>query len=293
MTSSSILTARDDDGFSFYQYDPSVAAAAIFAVLFLVTTAYHCWQAWTKRTLYFIPLLIGGHFEWTGYIFRIISSYNLTSTSIFIIQTLLLLLPPSLFAASIYMVLGRIILFTNGESMAPIRANWLTKIFVIGDVFSFLVQAGGGSMMASADSQNLGKTLVIAGLVLQILFFGLFVGTSILFHRRLALSPTSASLRAPWQKYLWALYAASLLIFIRSIFRIFEFAGGHDGTLMSSEVYIYVFDAVLMLGVMVVFNVVHPGEIIGRRKGDLKGAVPLNGGLENGSESFIAGGERR
>merc|ERR1711900_16754 len=131
MTSSSILTARDDDGFSFYQYDPSVAAAAIFAVLFLITTAYHCWQAWTKRTLYFIPLLIGGHFEWTGYVFRIISSYNLTSTSIFIIQTLLLLLPPSLFAASIYMVLGRIILFTNGESMAPIRANWLTKIFVI------------------------------------------------------------------------------------------------------------------------------------------------------------------
>ena len=81
--------------------------------------------------------------EWTGYVFRIISSYNLTSTSIFIIQTLLLLLPPSLFAASIYMVLGRIILFTNGESMAPIHANWLTKIFVIGDVFSFLVQAGG------------------------------------------------------------------------------------------------------------------------------------------------------
>ncbi|KAH7397584.1 RTA1 like protein-domain-containing protein [Cadophora sp. MPI-SDFR-AT-0126] len=292
MTSSlSIITARDDDKFSFYQYDPSVAAAAIFAVLFFITTAYHCWQAWTKRTYYFIPLLIGGHFEWTGYVFRIISHYNITSTSIFIIQTLLLLLPPSLFAASIYMVLGRIILFTNGESMAPIRANWLTKIFVIGDVFSFLVQAGGGSMMAKASSQNLGKTLVIAGLVLQILFFGLFVGTSILFHRRLALSPTTASLRSPWQKYLWALYAASLLIFIRSIFRIFEFAGGHDGTLMSSEVYIYVFDAVLMVGVMVVFNVVHPGEIIGRR-GDLKGAVPLAVGLESGNESFVGGGRR-
>ncbi|PVH76164.1 RTA1-domain-containing protein [Cadophora sp. DSE1049] len=291
-SSASIITAReDDDGFSFYQYDPSVAAAAIFAVLFFITTAYHCWQAWTKRTFYFIPLLIGGHFEWTGYVFRIISHYNITSTSIFIIQTLLLLLPPSLFAASIYMVLGRLILYTNGESMAPIRANWLTKIFVIGDVFSFIVQAGGGSMMANASSQNLGKTLVIAGLVLQILFFGLFVGTSILFHRRLALSPTTASRRAPWQKYLWALYAASLLIFIRSIFRIFEFAGGHDGTLMSSEVYIYVFDAVLMLGVMVAFNVVHPGEIIGRR-GDLKGAVPLQGGLESGSESFIAGGRR-
>ncbi|KAK0103738.1 hypothetical protein ONS95_005744 [Cadophora gregata] len=292
MTYSSILIARDDDDFSFYQYDPSVVAAAIFAVLFFATTAYHCWQAWTKRTFYFIPLLIGGHFEWTGYVFRIISHYNITSMAIFIIQTLLLLLPPSLFAASIYMVLGRIILFTNGESMAPIRANWLTKIFVIGDVFSFLVQAGGGSMMASASSQNLGKTLVIIGLVLQILFFGLFVTTSIIFHLRLRRSPTSASLRAPWQKYLWALYAASLLIFIRSIFRIFEFAGGHDGTLMSSEVYIYVFDAVLMLGVMVAFNVVHPGEIIGRR-GDLKGGVPLEEGLESGSERYVGGGGRR
>ncbi|KAH7346830.1 RTA1 like protein-domain-containing protein [Rhexocercosporidium sp. MPI-PUGE-AT-0058] len=272
------------------RYDPSVPAAAIFAALFLGTTVFHCWQAFKKRTFYFIPLIIGGHFEWIGYICRIISHYNLTSMSIFIMQTLLLLLPPSLFAASIYMVLGRLILFTNGENAAPIRANWLTKIFVIGDIFSFLVQAGGGSMMAKASSQNLGKNLVIIGLILQILFFGLFIITSVIFHRRMVRSPTSSSLRAPWQKYLYALYGASLLILVRSLFRIFEFAGGHNGKLMSSEVYIYVFDAVLMWGVMVVFNGVHPGEIIGRR-GDLKGAVPL-GGLESGSESYLSGDRR-
>ncbi|KAH6716517.1 RTA1 like protein-domain-containing protein [Leptodontidium sp. MPI-SDFR-AT-0119] len=283
-------TGAPTDDFAFYQYDPSVPGAAIFAILFLGTTAYHCWQAFQKRTFYFIPLIIGGHFEWIGYVCRILSHYNMDSMAIFIMQTLLLLLPPSLFAASIYMVLGRLILYTNGESMAPIRANWLTKIFVIGDVFSFLVQAGGGSMMANASSQNLGKNLVILGLVLQILFFGLFVITSVIFHRRMIASPTQSSLRAPWQKYLYALYGASLLILIRSLFRIFEFAGGHDGTLMSSEVYIYIFDAVLMWGVMVAFNVVHPGEIIGRR-GDLKGAVPL-GGLESGSDSFLAS-ERR
>ncbi len=103
----------------------------------------HCFQAGKKRTLYFIPLIIGGFFEWIGYIGRILSHYNMDSMGIFIMQTLLLLLPPSLFAASIYMVLGRLILYTNGESMAPIRATWLTKIFVGGDVLSFLVQAGG------------------------------------------------------------------------------------------------------------------------------------------------------
>ncbi|EKD17734.1 uncharacterized protein L3040_008079 [Drepanopeziza brunnea f. sp. 'multigermtubi'] len=276
--------------FAYYQYDPSVPAAAIFTVLFLVTTAFHCLQAFRKRTFFFIPLIVGGFFEWIGYITRILAHYNMDSKGIFITQTLLLLLPPSLFAASIYMVLGRLILYTQGESMAPIRASLLTKIFVAGDALSFLVQAGGGSMMASADRQALGKNLVIIGLVLQILFFGLFVITSMIFHRRMTTSPTIAALEAPWQKYMYALYAASLLIFIRSVFRIFEFAGGHDGKLMSTEVYIYIFDAALMLGVMVVFNVVHPGAIIGRRE-EMKGAMPL-GGLESGSESFL-GGPRR
>jgi hypothetical protein len=54
---------------------------------------------------------------------------------IYILQTLTLLLAPALFAASVYMVLGRLIQLTRGESLAPIRATWL----------SFLVQSGGKS----------------------------------------------------------------------------------------------------------------------------------------------------
>ncbi|KAL2069893.1 hypothetical protein VTL71DRAFT_14572 [Oculimacula yallundae] len=288
-SSFSIFTRASKDDFALYQYDPSVPAAVVFIVLFFITTTYHCWQTHKMRTFYFIPLLIGGFFEWIGFIFRILSSHNQTNITLFIIQTLLLLLPPSLFAASIYMVLGRLILYTNGESMAPIRANWLTKIFVVGDVFSFLIQSGGGSMMAKAQTQNLGKNLVIIGLIVQILFFLLFLLTSILFHRRMVLSPTPASLRAPWQKYLWALYGASLLILIRSLFRVFEFSGGHDGPLMRREVWIYVFDAVLMLGVMVAFNLVHPGEIVGRRERGMKGSVELGEG--GGRERFL--GESR
>lgn len=57
---------------------------------------------------------------------------------------------------------------------------------------------------------------------------------------------------------------------------------------MSTEVYMYIFDAVLMFGVMVAFNVVHPGQIIGRKGDFSKGSMPLSG-LESGSESFIVG----
>ncbi|KAH6673223.1 RTA1 like protein-domain-containing protein [Halenospora varia] len=252
--------------FELYEYKPSKVAALIFVGLFLITTFIHVFQAYKKKALFLIPLIIGGFFEWIGYISRTISSNNPTSLGLYIMQTLLLLLAPALFAASVYMVLGRLITFTRAESLSPIRTNWLTKIFVFGDVLSFLIQSGGGSLMAKASSQNLGKTIVIIGLVLQILFFGVFMVTSAIFHQRLAVNPTTVSRMAPWQKYMFALYAVSALILVRSIFRIAEFAGGRGGALMKSEVYLYIFDAVLMLLVMVILNLIHPGDIIGRNK---------------------------
>lgn len=65
------------------------------------------------------------------------------TTGPYIIQSTLLLIAPALFAASIYMELGRVILLVRGERFSIVRVNWLTKIFVAGDVLSFLMQASG------------------------------------------------------------------------------------------------------------------------------------------------------
>lgn len=59
------------------------------------------------------------------------------------LQTILVLVAPALYAASIYMVLGRIILVTEGEKYAIVGKKWLTKIFVTGDVISFMLQGAG------------------------------------------------------------------------------------------------------------------------------------------------------
>jgi hypothetical protein len=61
----------------------------------------------------------------------------------YIIQAIFLLVAPALYAASIYMELGRIIIMAEGESRSLIPLKWLTKIFVIGDVLSFFLQGGG------------------------------------------------------------------------------------------------------------------------------------------------------
>ncbi|KKZ63099.1 hypothetical protein EMCG_00309 [[Emmonsia] crescens] len=258
----------------FYKYTPSKAAAVVFIVLFLPTTSFHTFQLVKKRVWFFIPIVIGGIFEVVGYSARAVSS---TQAPIFtdipyIIQSLFLLLAPALFAASIYMELGRIIAILHGEKLSVIRRTWMTKIFVTGDVLSFVIQGAGGGIMASGTDSNLslGQKIIIVGLCIQLIFFGLFIIVSVIFHRRMAASPTTASLsiRVSWRKYLYSLYAVSVLIMIRSIFRVAEYVQGADGTLLRNEAYLYIFDAALMWILMVLLNVVHPGVISELLRGD-------------------------
>ena len=59
------------------------------------------------------------------------------------------------------------------------------------------------------------------------------------------------------------LYIASILILIRSVFRMIEYAGGNDGYIMSHEAFSYIFDAMLMFFAMVVMSVLHPSKVLG------------------------------
>ena len=138
--------------------------------------------------------------------------------------------------------------------------------------------------MANVKTMTSGKHLVVLGLLLQIGFFGIFIVTGAIFHFRIARSPTAASAYNNWKPYMWTLYIASTLILIRSVFRVIEFSGGNDGVLLRNEVFLYVFDATLMLGVVLAFNVVHPGRIIGRKTPGASIRMEERSGSEEGCE---------
>lgn len=130
-----------------------------------------------------------------------------------------------------------------------------------------------------------GANIIIAGLFVQLLFFGIFMVTSIAFHIAIHRLPTSASIEnKAWKRHMQALYVTSVLIMVRSLFRLVEYLQGFDGYLLSHEVYLYVLDAALMLIVLVLFNWIHPGEITallkGKQSGDRMkrdfGSIPLN-----------------
>jgi hypothetical protein len=163
--------------------------------------------------------------------------------------------------------------------------------------------------MGTLDSLHLGERIIIGGLFVQLIFFAFFIVVAGVFHYRLvknqpiqnrytlsslfksrkhrqissssSIMPISAVLSQaalsdlPWQRHLFNLYFTSALIMIRSIFRVVEYIGGNAGYLLSHEVFLYVFDATLMLFVMVSFNWAHPSQVTDAYQKRLKDGSPV------------------
>lgn len=122
----------------------------------------------------------------------------------------------------------------------------------------------------TVSAMDTGAYIVIGGLVIQLLFFGFFIVVSAVLHWRVKrnLLSISHSLERSkkWESIMWALYAACLLILVRSIFRVVEFVEGNDGFIMRREYLLYIFDACLMALTGVVLAVVYPGSFLGRNE---------------------------
>ncbi|KAJ5947827.1 hypothetical protein N7466_000842 [Penicillium verhagenii] len=253
------ITSRS---YKFWNYAPSIPAAVIFMLLFMALTGLHSWKLFTTKTWFCIAFTIGGFFEIIGYIGRAVAHSNTTTMGPYIVANIFVLLGPTLFAASIYMTLGRLIRRVGGEHLSVIRVSRLTKTFVWGDVLSFVVQ-GNSSSLSILGYPTYAKIAVVGGLAIQLISFSIFWLTAIVFAKRIRCSPTPESLQPgiPWKKSLYMLYAVSALIMIRSVFRIVEYVLGNDGYPLEHEWTLYIFDSVPMVIVMAVFFVWYPSQL--------------------------------
>lgn len=197
--------------------------------------------------------------ELVGYCGRIWSHFNDTAIGGFVMQAILILVAPALFAASIYMILGRLSRTLNAEHHSMIPVKWLTRAFVTADVFSFTLQAGGGGIQSGGTLQlyDIGEKIITVGLFMQIAFFGFFIASAVTFHRRLVRQPTRAAVEnvVPWRRHLIVLYTVCSIILVRSVFRVVEYLQGNDGYIISHELFLYIFDSLLMASVMAIMFV--------------------------------------
>lgn len=268
------------EDWSLYDYSPSKVGAIIAIICYGASTGYHVFQMAKMKCFFFTTFIIGAISELVviytalitlanllgtvmtlGYIFRAVSAGDTTAIGPYIGQNVCILLPPSLYAATIYMIYGRIVIYAGEPGLSIVSPLKVTKIFVIGDVLAFLTQASGGGMMAISSMARMGQIITIAGLFIQLIFFGAFLTISIIFGRRV--QQTKTSLRnLPYGTLLYVLFAVSGLIIVRCLYRIIEFCQGNDGYLMGHEAFMYVFDTIPMFVVQAIFHFFHPGKVL-------------------------------
>jgi len=161
------------------------------------------------------------------------------------------------------MCLGRIIRLVGGDHLSIIKPQILTKVFVTGDYLSILIQ-GNAAGLTKPNLHTISTALVLFGLAIQLISFILFGLCAIIFHLRIRRNPTprSSQVEPKWVQTLYMLYAISVLILIRSVFRIFEYAFGNDGYPLKHEWTLYCFDSVLMFFVTTIFLFRYPSNLI-------------------------------
>ncbi|KAJ4267135.1 hypothetical protein NW762_003234 [Fusarium torreyae] len=236
-------------------YKPSMAAAIAACAIFIILTTAQAWRVYKTRRWFGLTIIIGGLFEVIGLGSRAQSTDDVSAKGPYIIQTLLILLAPIWFAASIYMFLGRLINASGHSYLSPIRTNWLSKIFVTGDILCFLVQGAGAGMLVNAESksaQTNGKNIVLGGLGLQVVIFLIFIVCAVIFHIRIVSKDLLKAInpRLELVPMMVVLYICSVLVMFRNIFRLIEYEQGKDGYLQSHEWPAYVLDVFFMAVIM-------------------------------------------
>ncbi|KAH7111516.1 RTA1 like protein-domain-containing protein [Dactylonectria estremocensis] len=258
-------------GVYLWRYVPNQLLAILFLILFMATFVYICWKVWRTRARFCIVFAIGCFMQMVGYGVRAAVKNDTDQLMPYCIQTMFILTAPVHFAATIYMMLGRVILHAGGAQHSPLKPSKITLIFVLGDIFSFSVQGGGSglSVIQNVELSKWSTRIVVIGLMIQIIIFGLFCVLAIIWHRRMRLAPVSPIARIAgdspdfihWEADLWMLYSVSLLIMVRSVFRVVEYCQGHTGYALSHEWTLYVFDAALMFAAAVIFCWRFPGHL--------------------------------
>ena len=207
--------------------------------------------------------------EVIGYCGRV-SAINATAQlGPLIVQAAFILVPPAFFAATIYMCLGRIIRLVGGDHLSIINPRIVTKVFVTGDYLSILIQ-GGAAGLTKPKLHTISTALVLFGLGIQLISFIFFGLCAIIFHKRIRRTPTPRSCEVDpnWIQTLYMLYAVSVLILVRSIFRIIEYAFGNNGYPLKHEWTLYCFDSVLMFLVTVIFLFRYPSNLVPKSTDD-------------------------
>lgn len=247
-----------------YGYTPSYTLALVAAVLFGLSLLIHSFQVARYRAWYFVTVPLTCLLELLGYVFRTFSAhkdpYNVLH---FVLQYFFIVTAPVFLSAGIYAILS-ILVNRVGRKYSPLPPRAILGIFITSDSVCTIIQICGAALIGSAESKNaapsLGRNILLAGLCVQVFVFLIFVMLLSLF--------VSRAWKALWTKgrrsFLIAFGFATMLVYLRTCFRLAEVAQGVESFLFTHENYFIALECVPILAAVWLFNVWHPGRCLGK-----------------------------
>lgn len=223
--------------------------------------------------------------EIVGYAFRLRSSrpptgdpYNVIN---FIVQYFFIVCAPVFLSAGIYTTLTSFIGALSGNSevevrrISPLQLNKRTilAIFITSDVIATIVQVAGAALIGVAESNRrppgTANNILLAGLAFQVFSFLIFLVLLFIFLRNsrktMMSTGTGQSGRGSMmQMYTLALVVSSLLVYLRTCFRLAETAQGVMGYASSHEAFFGALEFAPIVVAITLLGWWHPGRLVGR-----------------------------
>jgi len=254
------MDPRTNEDYNFL-YCPSFPAAVLFSVLFAFTTIAHIIQAIHYRKRFCWVVIMAATWETGGLVLRVFSVLNTTSPTFGTPSQLLILLAPIWINAFLYMLMSRFVYyFVPEKHVGGISAQRLSLCFVLLDILSFLMQAGGG-VLINNDSPKvalMGIHIYMGGIGLQQFFIFCFIGLAVRFHYKMKRLGGATD----WKRPLYVMYASLALITIRIVFRLIEFSSGFFSPITMHEAPFYCLEALPMFIALTLWNIFHPGQFL-------------------------------
>ncbi|KAL0943434.1 rta1 domain-containing protein [Colletotrichum truncatum] len=258
-------TGRWDTPVIIYGYTPSIALAALAAALFFILLVIHTWQVTRYRSWYFVTFPVGLLFEIVGYVARSLSAkknpYNLIY---FILNYFFIVTAPVFLAAGIYTILSALI-HRLGRQFSPLPPKFVLWFFITSDVIATITQVSGAALIGVKQSKREDPTtannILLGGLAYQVFAIGCFVITTAVFIFRARNVIKEHRLTT----FVAAFSAATLLVYLRTCFRLAETAEGLGGHLYTNEVFFGVLEFAPVVLAVMLFAVWHPGRCVAKK----------------------------
>jgi len=249
-------------------YKPSLAGNALYIAIFCLLLIVHVILGIKYKTWGFlVGMILGLVLEVIGYGGRIILHNNPFKFGAFLLYLIPLTVGPACICGSIYLCLSRLVV-AYGQNIARFSPRVYAIVFMSSDFISLALQAIGGAISSTANTisqSNMGRYIMIAGLSYQVLSLAVYILVGVDFIRRtrtggernIAFDSIRAKSKFKWFQY--ALWFSTILIFIRSIYRVVELQGGYRGTIAGIQVAFMILEGPLIILATLALAIFHPG----------------------------------